>query len=66
LSQKDPANIGWWGDASTSFGIGVVLGHYWAVWKWAPDFKVSPKQPFDISWAEAVAVKLGLQLASKL
>src|SRR5882762_1849856 len=33
--------------------IGIVIGKYWAVWKWAPNMKVGPKQAFDIGWAEA-------------
>lgn len=53
-------DVGWWGDASTSFGIGVVVGNHWANWKWAPGVKVGPKQQYDIGWAEAVAVELGL------
>jgi hypothetical protein len=63
LATADPSDIGWWGDASTSFGIGVVIGKYWGVWKWAPGFEVGPKKSFDIGWAEAVAVEMGLRLA---
>jgi hypothetical protein len=63
LSLPDPVDLNWWGDASTSFGIGVVLGNCWAVWKWAPGFSVGPGCDFDIGWAEAVAVELGLRLA---
>ena len=66
LAPAQPLDLQWWGDASTSFGIGIVLGCYWAVWKWAPSFKVGPKQEFDIGWAEAVAVELGLRLAINL
>jgi hypothetical protein len=51
---------------STSFGVGVVVGQHWAVWKWAAGFQVGPGQGFDIGWAEAVAVELGLQLALHL
>ncbi|KAF8575601.1 hypothetical protein K439DRAFT_1369575 [Ramaria rubella] len=46
LSTREPADIGCWGDTSTSFGIGVVVGHRWAVWKWASGFKVGPGQCF--------------------
>jgi hypothetical protein len=66
LSLPVPTDINWWGDASTSFGIGVVVGHHWAIWKWAPGFLVGPKQDFDIGWAEAVAVELGLHVALSL
>jgi hypothetical protein len=63
LSSPLPVDLGWWGDASSSFGIGIVVGSYWAVWKWAPGFTVGPKQDHDIGWAEAVAVELGFLLA---
>lgn len=63
LARPEPFDIGWWGDASTSFGIGVVVGTFWAVWRWQPDFRVGGGQEFDIGWAEAVAVELGLLMA---
>jgi hypothetical protein len=66
LAPAAPVDLQWWGDASTSFGIGIIIGSYWAVWKWAPSFKVGPWQDFDIGWAEAIAIKLGLRLALSL
>jgi len=60
LALAQPIDLQWWGDASTSFGIGVVVGSHWAVWKWAPGFRVGPRQAFNIGCAEAVAVELGL------
>ncbi len=63
LRPRVPLDLGWWGDASSSFGIGVVIQGLWAVWKYAPGFTVGPNQPFDIGWAEAVAVELALRLA---
>jgi hypothetical protein len=66
LAPSQPLDLQWWGDASTSFGIGIAIGCYWAVWKWAPNFKVGPRQEYDIGWAEAVAVELGLRLAFSL
>jgi hypothetical protein len=63
LQKATPKDIDWWGDASTSFGIGVTVGGFWAVWKWAEGFSVGPKQRFDIGWAEAVAVELALHVA---
>ena len=56
----------WWGDASTSFGISIVISGYWAVWKWSPGFWVGPKLTFNISWAEVVVVELGFHLAIHL
>ena len=55
-----PVDLNWWGDASSLFSIGVMLGTYWAVWKWAPGFLVGPCGVYDIGWAEAVTVELGL------
>jgi hypothetical protein len=66
LAPSLPVDLHWWGDASTSFGIGIALGHHWAVWKWAPGFRVGPLRDYDIGWAEAVAVKLGLRLGLNL
>jgi hypothetical protein len=66
LAPAAPVNLQWWGDASTSFVIGVIIGSYWAVWKWAPRFKVGPWQDFDIGWAKAIAVELGQWLALSL
>jgi len=62
LSYTEPEEVGWWGDASTSFGIGVVIGEFWAVWRWAPGFRPGPGSEFNIGWAEALAVELGLCL----
>lgn len=39
------------------------MGGYWAVWRYAAGVRVGPGQAYDIGWAEAVAVELGLLLA---
>ena len=62
LSTSDPTDLNWWGDASTSFGIGVVIGSFWASWQWAPTFHPGPYSVFNIGWAGAVAVELGVLL----
>ena len=66
LACQTPLDIGWWGDASSSFGIRVVVNDHWVAWKWAPGIKVGPGLDFDINWAEAIAVELGLRLAIHL
>jgi hypothetical protein len=63
LYRDSPVDLNWWGNASSSFGIGVTIGRRWAVWKYAPGVSVGPKKQFDIGWAEAVAVELALRLA---
>lgn len=63
LQRDELLDLGWWGDASTSFGIGVVVGQFWNAWSWAPGCVVGPHQKYDIGWAEAIAVELGLLMA---
>ncbi|KAF5371897.1 hypothetical protein D9757_010604 [Collybiopsis confluens] len=60
LASSTPFDLGIWGDASSSYGIAIVIDCYWAVWTWAPGFKIGPKHRYDIGWAEAVAVELAL------
>lgn len=66
LWSLDPLDLQWWGDTSRSFGIGIGIGRHWAVWSWAPGFNVNLKLEFNIGWAEAVAIELGLRLAVNL
>ncbi|KAH7923644.1 hypothetical protein BV22DRAFT_1015059, partial [Leucogyrophana mollusca] len=33
FASVDPVDLGWWDNASTSFGVGVVVGIHWAVWR---------------------------------
>ena len=66
LASPQPTDLQWWGDASTSFGVRIALGCYWAMWKWVPGFEVGPLKHFNIGWAEAVAVELGLRIAIHL
>ena len=63
LQEADSLDISWWGDTSTSFGIGISVGPFWNVWAWASGFTVGPGHGYDIGWAEAVAVELGLLTA---
>ncbi|QRV84972.1 hypothetical protein RhiJN_12988 [Ceratobasidium sp. AG-Ba] len=44
-------------DASTSFGIGIIVEGHVAAWKLAPDWRTPGR---DIGWAEMVAVELAL------
>jgi hypothetical protein len=60
LASPEPVDLGWWGDVSTLFRIGMVVNGCWAIWKWAPGFRVGAELEHDIGWAEAVAVELGL------
>ncbi|KAE8197106.1 hypothetical protein CF328_g3943 [Tilletia controversa] len=49
-----------WVDASTEWGLGVVIGERWSAWKWRPGWQSESRH---IGWAEAVALELGLLAA---
>lgn len=60
-------NVGWVGDASTEFGIGVVIGKRWAQFKWVSGWETPTGLPKrSIAWAETVAVRLGLLMVCEL
>ena len=66
LLSPQAVDLHWWGNASTSFSIGVVIADHWAIWKWSSGFRVGPNLDFNIGWAKAIAVELGLHLAIHL
>lgn len=60
--------IEWVGDASSSFGIGILIGAKWACFELNKDWQslglIEGKR--SIAWAETVAVRLGLLVLSTL
>ncbi|KNF02154.1 hypothetical protein PSTG_04651 [Puccinia striiformis f. sp. tritici PST-78] len=62
ISWGPAIDIGWVGDASTSFGIGVLIGKRWAQFKLV-DQRRNPKR---ISLLETVAVRLGLLMVLQI
>lgn len=60
-------NVGWVGDASTDFGIGVIVGKVWAQFAWVEGWNTPTDRPRrSIAWAETVAVRLGLLMCRRL
>lgn len=60
-------NVGWVGDASSTFGIGIIIGKSWAQFAWLPGWSDPANLPRrTIAWAETVAVRLGLLMLRKL
>lgn len=50
-------SIGWVGDASSSYGIGIIIGKAWAQFAWLPGWSDPVGQPKrTIAWAETVTV----------
>ena len=46
-----------WVDASTDWGIGIVVGGRWVAWKLCLGWKAEGR---DIGWAEAIALELAV------
>jgi len=51
------ADISAFSDASSSFGIGIVIGNRWRAWHLHPNWQ-SLRGKRDISWAEAISFEL--------
>ena len=47
-------------DASSSIGIGIVIGERWRAWRLLPDWQVRSAKR-DIAWAEAIEFELLIQ-----
>ncbi|KDN33138.1 hypothetical protein RSAG8_13773, partial [Rhizoctonia solani AG-8 WAC10335] len=64
LTPPPPLNdIPIYSDASTSFGLGVVVNGKWSSWRLLHGWKTKDR---GIGWAEAVAVELALETAITL
>ena len=64
IPNPAPTKIGWVGDASTSFGIGILIGQRWAQFQLRhPDERGEETR---IAWIETVAIRLGLLMLRKL
>jgi hypothetical protein len=55
LLPRALADFDIWVDASTSWGIGLLVGDMWAAWKLADGWKSAGR---EIGWAETIAVEL--------
>ncbi|KAI7963698.1 hypothetical protein MJO29_004125 [Puccinia striiformis f. sp. tritici] len=66
IQNPDPTEIGWVGDASTGFGIGILIGSRWAQFQLTKEWDDGPTPRRDIAWLETVAIRLGLLVLKKL
>ncbi|KNF06400.1 hypothetical protein PSTG_00283 [Puccinia striiformis f. sp. tritici PST-78] len=64
--SPNPTKIGWVGDASTGFGVGILIGHKWAQFQLTKEWRTGPGSDQDIGWLETVAVCLGILVLTKL
>ncbi|KNE96291.1 hypothetical protein PSTG_10410 [Puccinia striiformis f. sp. tritici PST-78] len=59
IQNPDSTEIRWVGDASTSYGIGVLIGKRWAQFQLRTDWNHRPEPKRNIAWLETVAIHLG-------
>ncbi|CDO75102.1 hypothetical protein BN946_scf185010.g27 [Trametes cinnabarina] len=61
LPRMPLADMDLWVDASSSWGIGLVMGDTWDAWRWAVPYEIWHADARDIGWAEMVAIELALR-----
>lgn len=68
IPSPKAVDVAWVGDASSSFGIGILIGRHWACFRltegWQSVNLRDGKR--SIAWAETVAVRLGILVLKKL
>lgn len=67
IPSPKAVEVAWVGDASSSFGIGVLVGTHWACFELVKDWQKPDSEggKKSIAWAETVAIRLGLLLLKK-
>jgi hypothetical protein len=68
MPNPAPTRIGWVGDASTSFGIGVLIGHWWAQFQLRQIVPIQDQEQEDakIAVLEAITIRLSLVMLETL
>lgn len=68
IPSPEAIEVKWVGDASSSFGIGVLIDQHWACFELAAGWQTLNLQTGkrSIAWAETVTIRLGLLVLSKL
>jgi hypothetical protein len=61
IPKPEVLNVNWVGDASTSYGIGIIIGRYWARFRLRSGWtRCDPSEGTrGIAWAETAATRLG-------
>lgn len=60
-ARGEPRDLDIWVDASTDWGIGIVVGQSRAAWRWAAPLEEWKREGRDIGWAEMVAIELAVR-----
>ncbi|GBE80443.1 hypothetical protein SCP_0301580 [Sparassis crispa] len=67
LASRGPLqDLGIWVDASSSWGIGVIVCGEWSAWHWRGPINAWKGEGRDIGWAEMVAIELAVRTVNVL
>lgn len=66
VASAEPKDINWVGDASTSFGVAVLIGERWSQFRLKDGWDKVKGVKRGIAWLETVAIRLGLLMLSNL
>lgn len=66
IASPVPVKVHWVGDASTSYGIGVLIGSRWAQFCMTAAWKEADDDHKHINYLETVAIRLGLLMVLSL
>lgn len=66
IASAEPKEIGWVGDASTSFGIAVLIGSKWSQFRLKEGWEYDRGMKRGIAWLETVAIRLGILMLIQL
>ncbi|EHS63335.1 uncharacterized protein PGTG_21636 [Puccinia graminis f. sp. tritici CRL 75-36-700-3] len=66
LPSPTPTDIGWVGDASTSYGVGVFIGKHWTQLKVVQGWDSTSNPSRNIAWLETVSIWIGLLMLKRL
>lgn len=66
LPITQPTEINWVGDASTSFGVAVIIGRKWSQFRLLDGWETRSSVKRGIAWLETVAIRIGLLMLIRL
>lgn len=66
IASPEPMEIAWVGDASTSYGLGILIGKRWTQFRMTPAWKEADDDHRHINYLETVAIRIGLLMVLQL
>lgn len=66
IASAEPKEIGWVGDASTSFGVEVLIGTRWSQFQLKKGWETHNGIKRGIAWLETVAIRIGRLILMQL